>query len=148
MVDLGKLYPPFVTKILQLQANCKALGFDYRITSGLRSHAEQDALYAIGRTTGTPGSYVTKAKSGQSYHNFAVAVDFARIVNGKAVWSKSDYTTLGAEAAKLGLVWGGSWASFVDLPHVQWNVKLGALQAAYAGGAGIPGVWKMLDAAK
>jgi len=139
------LYPPFHAKALQLQANCKALGCDYKITSGVRTFAEQDALYAIGRTTGTPGSKVTNAKGGQSYHNYGVAVDFARIVNSKAVWAKSDYTTLGTEAAKLGLDWGGAWTSFVDIPHVQLKVKLGTLQAAYGNGSGgIAAVWKSL----
>jgi len=141
------LYPPFHAKALQLQANCKALGCDYKITSGIRTFAEQDALYMIGRTTGTKGAFVTKAKGGQSYHNYGVAVDFCRIVGGKADWSQAAYATLGAEAKKLGLEWGGNW-QFRDIPHVQLPVKLGVLQAAYAGGAGIPGVWKMLDGMK
>lgn len=145
MIDLSVLYPPFAQKVLQLRANCAALGCTYNITSGLRTHAEQDGLYAIGRTTGKPGSYVTKAKGGQSYHNFGVAVDYARIVMGKTVWAKSDYTVLGQEAVKLGLEWGGGWMSFVDLPHVQLRVKLGTLQVAYSAG-GLPNVFKVLDA--
>jgi len=143
-VDLTVLYPQFRTKALELQERCKALGCEYRITSGVRTFAEQDALYAIGRTTGTKGAFVTKARGGQSYHNFGVAVDFARIVDGKADWHLAAYATLGAQAKALGLEWGGAWVSFVDVPHVQMPVKLADLQKAHAFG-GIPAVWAWLD---
>nr|WP_295770097.1 M15 family metallopeptidase [Rhodoferax sp.] len=39
----------------------------------MRSCAEQDALYAQGRTA--PGNKVTNAKSGDSNHNFGIAFD-------------------------------------------------------------------------
>jgi hypothetical protein len=42
-----------------------------RFTHTLRTIAEQDALYAQGRTK--PGKKVTNAKGGQSYHNFGLA---------------------------------------------------------------------------
>ena len=43
------------------------------IVQDYRTYAQQDALYAKGRTTS--GSIVTNAKGGQSNHNFALAVD-------------------------------------------------------------------------
>ena len=43
------------------------------IVQDYRTYAQQDALYAKGRTA--PGSIVTKARGGQSNHNFALAVD-------------------------------------------------------------------------
>lgn len=48
-----------------------------RIISGTRTYAEQDDLYAKGRWGGPPGPKVTKAKGGQSNHNFAIAWDVA-----------------------------------------------------------------------
>jgi peptidoglycan L-alanyl-D-glutamate endopeptidase CwlK len=52
-----------------------ALGFDLRVTilSGARTYAEQDALYAIGRTVQLNKAPVTKAKGGKSNHNFGIA---------------------------------------------------------------------------
>jgi len=153
MVDLTTLYPQFRAKIDQLVVNCRARGCEYKVTSGLRTVAEQAHLYSLGRTVKNPdgaspskpmGNIVTKAKGTQSMHNFACAADFARMVDGKAVWGDKDYTVLGEEAKKLGLEWGGTWASFVDLPHVQLPVKLGFLQAAYSKGK-LPEVFKYLD---
>ena len=48
------------------------LGIQLRITQGYRSIAEQDALYAQGRTA--PGEIVTNARGGQSYHNYGLAL--------------------------------------------------------------------------
>jgi hypothetical protein len=42
---------------------------------GVRTFAEQDALYAQGRTR--KGLRVTNAKGGQSYHNYGLAADCA-----------------------------------------------------------------------
>ncbi|WP_305953442.1 M15 family metallopeptidase [Paenibacillus sp. P32E] len=54
------------------------------ITQGLRTIAEQDALYAQGRTK--PGQIVTNARGRTSYHNFGLAVDFALLLpNGSSV---------------------------------------------------------------
>lgn len=45
-----------------------------QITSGYRSFAEQNKLYAQGRTA--PGKIVTNAKGGQSNHNYGLAIDY------------------------------------------------------------------------
>lgn len=42
-------------------------GVRLRISQGVRTIAEQDALYAQGRTT--KGKIVTQARGGDSYHN-------------------------------------------------------------------------------
>ena len=49
-----------------------------RVTQGLRTIAEQDELYAQGRTK--PGKIVTNAKGGKSNHNSGLAIDVC-IVN-------------------------------------------------------------------
>lgn len=51
----------------------------------LRSPAEQDALYAQGRTA--PGPVVTKAQAGQSAHQYGLALDFCILTLGKLDWS-------------------------------------------------------------
>ncbi|WP_309244896.1 M15 family metallopeptidase [Bacillus sp. WMMC1349] len=45
-----------------------------QMTSGYRSFAEQNKLYAKGRTAS--GKIVTNAKAGQSNHNYGLAVDY------------------------------------------------------------------------
>lgn len=44
------------------------------IYTGLRTMEEQAALYAIGRSK--PGKIVTKARPGESYHNYGLAFDW------------------------------------------------------------------------
>ncbi len=93
------------------------------MVQGYRTYAEQDTLYAKGRTTS--GSKVTNAKGGQSNHNFALAVDvFPLLEDGKLHMEKD------AENIKIlkkiapvgiaqGLSWGGNWKSFKDYPHFE-----------------------------
>jgi peptidoglycan L-alanyl-D-glutamate endopeptidase CwlK len=49
-------------------------GIGARIISGTRTYAMQNALYARGRS-GNPGPIVTRARGGQSNHNFGIAWD-------------------------------------------------------------------------
>ena len=63
------------------------------VTPAFRSIAAQDALYAKGRTE--PGEQVTKAKGGQSPHNYGLAVDVCLVqpdygVTGKETWNYND----------------------------------------------------------
>ncbi len=93
------------------------------ITQGLRTWEEQDALYAQGRTTGTKGKIVTKAKGGSSFHNFGLAFDIVVLDSmGKADWDASHPSwKRAAEIGKsVGLEWGGDWKSFKDIPHFQY----------------------------
>ena len=74
--DVTKLHPILQAKIKQLIKECKAVGITIQIGECLRTVAEQDALYAKGRTA--PGSIVTNArgKSYSSMHQWGVAFDF------------------------------------------------------------------------
>jgi peptidoglycan L-alanyl-D-glutamate endopeptidase CwlK len=91
-----------------------------RISQGLRTFAEQDALY-------TKRPKVTNAKGGQSVHNYGFAVDIVLIINGKeASWDiKKDWDNDGEADwnecvkifAKYGWSWGGNWITFKDFPH-------------------------------
>ena len=91
-----------------------------RIVSGTRTYAEQDALYAQGRTRNTL-PVVTKAKGGQSNHNFGIAVDIGIFIAGEYLAESPMYETAGRLAldAVPGLEWGGNWNSIVDRPHYQ-----------------------------
>lgn len=95
----------------------KRLGHRIKITDGLRTFAEQDALYAQGRTKS--GKIVTKAKGGQSYHNYGLAFDCYFTVDGKVTFAKAITPEVAKIGKELGLEWGGSWTSFKDMPHFQ-----------------------------
>lgn len=118
-----------------------AAGIPIVITQGLRTIAEQDALYAQGRTK--PGSIVTNARGGYSNHNFGVAVDFALLTHdGRSVsWDtkldgnrdgKADWNEVVALAKALGFTWGGDWTTFLDLPH--FEMTFGIKTAQYRAG--------------
>ncbi|MEK5417328.1 MULTISPECIES: M15 family metallopeptidase [Paenibacillus] len=122
------LHPVVLAAATVLIERCYARGVPIVITQGLRTIAEQDALYAQGRTKS--GSIVTNAKGGYSYHNFGLAVDFALLLpNGSSVsWDMNrdyngnnikDWIEVVEEAKKLGFDWGGDWTSFKDYPHFQ-----------------------------
>lgn len=97
------------------------------VTSGLRTYAEQDALYNQGRTQ--PGTVVTAARGGHSNHNFGIAFDVTIFDGKKPVWESPLYNVVGALGRGLGLTWGGDWKSFVDKPHFElrpaWAAKMG-----------------------
>ena len=94
-----------------------AAGIKIKIISGLRSYAEQDALYAQGRTA--PGNIVTKARGGYSNHNFGIAFDIGVFEGNKYLPESPKYKAVGALGMDLGLEWGGNWKSIVDQPHFQ-----------------------------
>jgi peptidoglycan LD-endopeptidase CwlK len=100
----------------KLIAACADAGVPIIITSTLRTAAEQDRLYAQGRTA--PGPIVTKLKGGQGIHETGQAFDVMPVNGGynapTSVWNK-----IGQLGESIGLEWGGNWKSFKDLPHFQ-----------------------------
>jgi peptidoglycan L-alanyl-D-glutamate endopeptidase CwlK len=95
-----------------------AVGIDIKVISGTRTYAEQDALYAIGRTVSGPRP-VTNAKAGFSNHNFGIAFDIGVFEGTNYLGESPKYKTVGALGIQIGLFWGGSWQSFHDEPHFE-----------------------------
>lgn len=89
----------------------KSEGYEARVTSGRRSCAEQNALYASGRTVG--GRIVTGAPGCRSWHTWGRAVDL--YIPG---WPQEAYAKLGAFWQRLGGRWGGD---FGDPGHFEWH---------------------------
>jgi peptidoglycan L-alanyl-D-glutamate endopeptidase CwlK len=114
---LEKVADDLRQKCERVIALAKDRGYSLLVTQGFRSIAEQNRLYAQGRTR--PGKIVTNARGGQSKHNLGRAVDFAFVVKGEISWDVKLYKLLGAWAAVAGLKWGGNWKSFKDYPHVE-----------------------------
>jgi peptidoglycan L-alanyl-D-glutamate endopeptidase CwlK len=105
-------------------AACKAQGIDLLVTSTYRSTAEQNALYAQGRTK--PGKKVTNAKGGQSFHNHRLAYDVVPLRNGKPVWGTTGedgklWQRVGELGEAAGLEWAGRWTKFREFPHFQYT---------------------------
>lgn len=100
-----------------LVEKAKALGITIKVISGTRTYAEQDALYAKGRTT--PGPKVTNARGGYSNHNFGIAFDIGVFVGTSYKGESPQYKAVGVIGTELGLEWGGNWTSIVDEPHFQ-----------------------------
>jgi peptidoglycan L-alanyl-D-glutamate endopeptidase CwlK len=122
--EVRKIYAE-ICKALTGRAMC-------RFAFVFRTFAEQDALFAQGRTK--PGEIVTKARGGLSYHNYALAIDIVLIhdVDGdgdydKPVWDKktdfdgdkkADWMEVVQIFKEFGWEWGGDWG-FEDPPHFQ-----------------------------
>lgn len=135
--NINKLHPMVRDKAREFINRVeKELGIKLRVTQTLRTYAEQDALYAKGRTA--PGGIVTNAKGGQSNHNFGTALDVVPIVNGKADWNTSNenWSNIGKIGKEVGFAWGGDWKSFVDKPHfeMQFGNTLAELRKKYESG--------------
>jgi peptidoglycan L-alanyl-D-glutamate endopeptidase CwlK len=94
-----------------------ATGITIKAISGLRTYAEQDELYAKGRTK--PGPKVTNASGGHSNHNFGIAFDIGVFEENKWLPESPKYKAVGALGVDLGLEWGGNWTTIVDEPHFQ-----------------------------
>jgi len=121
---LSKIHPTLADKARQLIAKAHEEGIDLVVTQGLRTIAEQNALYAQGRTA--PGKIVTKAKGGSSYHNFGLAFDIAvRNADGSIDWDSTKlYSRVGQLGKSIGLEWGGDFKSIKDTPHFQLTFGL------------------------
>jgi len=93
------------------------LNITLRIVQGLRTFAEQDAIYAEGRTL--PGHIVTFARAGQTYHCYGAAIDILHLLNGNADW-EFDYHKL-LPFMPSGMTWGGSFTNLKDMDHFEYT---------------------------
>ena len=123
-------------------ANNQLLGKNVRLRFAytLRTFEEQEELYAIGRTkffdkNGKRLGMVTKARGGQSIHNYGLGIDIVLLIDKNsdnnyetASWnlladSDKDGTPDWMEVINyfksLGWSWGGDWKSFPDYPHLE-----------------------------
>ena len=143
MRNVSQLHPELQKKVVKLQKECLKAGIKIKIGECLRTVAEQNALYAKGRTA--PGNIVTNAR-GNSYssmHQWGVAFDFFLDMDVDKDGKTSDdafnnatklFNKVGAIGKKLGLEWGGDWKSIKDLPHFQlpdWGSTATQLKAKY-----------------
>ena len=143
MRDVKQLHPDLQKKADRLVNLCAKNGIKICIGECLRTVAEQDALYAKGRTAG--GSIVTNCKGStySSMHQWGVAFDFYLIMDVDGDGKTSDdsfnnstklFDKVGKLGKSIGLEWGGSWKSIVDKPHFQlpdWGSTAKKLKEKY-----------------
>ncbi len=133
--SLDDLHPVVRDKATIFLKKCKDVGIYLLVTSTLRDFEAQTILYAQGRTA--PGAIVTKAKAGESMHNYALAFDVVPVADGKPVWGSSStkdlalWNKVGTIGEECGLEWAGRWKSFPELAHFQYTggLTLADLQA-------------------
>jgi len=147
--EVENIYTNQIVPALNGRAYCR---FAYT----LRTFAEQNALYAQGRTklfdaNGKRLGVVTKAKGGQSIHNYGLALDIVLIKDNKtASWEdtvdfdkdgKADWMEVVNILKSNGWTWGGDWKSFKDKPHFQkdFGYTWRSLLAKHNAGDFIPG---------
>ena len=118
--DISLCHPELQQKAEKLVSACRGQGLLIGIGECFRTVAEQDALYAKGRTA--PGNIVTNAKgsSYSSHHQWGTAFDIYRN-DGTGAYNNNDgfFDLVGTIGVKIGLEWGGNWTSPVDKPHFQ-----------------------------
>lgn len=119
-----------------------------QVLSGTRTYAEQDALFR-------QRPVVTRARGGQSNHNFGIAIDVGIFVGGKYYTGatrlqEKAYEDLAALVKpQLGfasaknpadrlLDWGGDWHSIVDKPHYELHTGKSVAQCRALLEAGKP----------
>jgi peptidoglycan L-alanyl-D-glutamate endopeptidase CwlK len=123
--------------LLAIEADSAFDGYTVEIISGSRTYAEQNELFAQGRTK--PGKIVTHARGGQSNHNFRIAADLGIFKAGKYLEESPLYNRAGAIGKRLGLEWGGDWsAAKADPPHFQIRTGYTVAELAERIAAGLP----------
>lgn len=133
---IAKLHPGIREEVRAGISSLIAKKVYVRIVQGLRTFEEQDEIFAQGRTK--PGHIVTKAKGGQSYHNYGLAFDFCLLhPSGDVSWSMhedlnedhvADWMQVVNEFKARGFTWGGDWKTSPDTPHLEQTFGLSVVQ--------------------
>ncbi|MFA6509921.1 MAG: M15 family metallopeptidase [Candidatus Peribacteraceae bacterium] len=120
---IDDLIPAMRMKAAMFAAKMASEGVPFIITCTRRTQAEQDELYARGRTK--PGRKVTWTR--KSRHIDGEAFDICICKDGVPQWDGKvdvdldgvpDYFEAGQIGESCGLVWGGRWKS-PDFPHFE-----------------------------
>ena len=116
--NISALTPLAQTACNMFMAECKRQGLNVLITETYRSQERQNALYKQGRTK--DGQVVTWTR--KSRHTSRMAWDICKNVKGQEYSDKSFFKECGKIAKKLGITWGGTWAT-PDTPHFEITAK-------------------------
>ena len=115
---LKQLLPGVAVLARRVLDDMEKSGHPMVIVQSYRSIATQNRLYAMGRTR--PGKRVTNARGGYSWHNYRVAVDCAFIAGRTVTW-EGPWDLYGRSGQKHGFIWGGTFRSRPDSPHLEFH---------------------------
>jgi peptidoglycan LD-endopeptidase CwlK len=152
---LATVAPALADKVRAAADQLAGTGTYLLVVSGLRTAAQQNALYAQGRN-GNPGHVVTNARAGFSMHNYGLAVDVVPYLSGdggQLNWTQEtpQFQAMVTAMQAQGLIWGGSWHSIPDYDHFQMPglpvTPNAAMQADYGdgGNAALSAIWTKMD---
>ena len=110
------LEPDVQDMALDFLQHCARSGLTLRVTQTRRTHAEQAALYAQGRSE--PGKIVTNAPPGYSWHSFGRAFDVCHMGSDPYPEDDAFWEKIGEVGESCGLEWGGRW-KHPDRPHFE-----------------------------
>lgn len=118
--DINELTAVAQTACRLFLNECKKAGLNIFITETYRSQERQNELYEQGRTklwdsNGNRLKIVTWTKN--SRHTSRRAWDIA--CKGKDLYNMTTLRKCGSIAAKLGILWGGTWKNSPDYPHFE-----------------------------
>lgn len=121
---IDDLVPAMQLAAMRFAGKMAEAGIPFMFTCTYRDQAEQDALWARGRTIpNVPKVTWTR----HSKHTERIAFDIAILKDGKPTWDvkvninvndAADYAEAGLIGESIGLEWGGRWRS-PDYPHFQ-----------------------------
>ena len=117
---LQLIFPRLADAVRKMHDMLLGEGISIIVVQGLRTIAEQQALYEQGRSK--PGKIVTNAPGGHSWHNFGLAVDCAvENPDGSIDWNANHpaWKRMKTVGVSLGLTSGANWVRIVDAPHFQ-----------------------------
>jgi len=154
MRDIAALHPRLQAKAALLKEQCKKQGISILFSECLRTRAEQDALYAQGRTV--PGNIITNAKGStySSQHQWGIAIDFYLDMDVNGDGNKKDdafnnstqlFEQVGSIAKSIGLGWGGDWTRIKDRPHLylpDWGSTTTKLKQLYGSPERFMATWE------
>lgn len=150
MRDITLCHPRLQVLAAKLVEECNKQGLKIAIGETYRTVAEQDALYAQGRTK--PGNKVTNAPGStySSYHQWGTAFDIYRN-DGQGAYNEAGnfFGRVGAIGVSIGLEWGGNWKSPVDKPHFQlpdWGSSTSGIKLVYASPEEFKKTWVAIPA--
>lgn len=126
--DIKALRLPVRELAEKLVAECEKQGLKIIITQTLRTSEAQKEYYSWGRTKLNPYTgKMTKVTNAdgvkiKSRHQLGAAFDICIGIRGR------EYDTIllrkaGRIGMDLGLIWGGTWASFMDMPHFEMDIR-------------------------
>lgn len=133
--NLRTVLPAMQAKTRELLALLKREGIRAKVVSGTRTYAEQNLLFAQGRTKS--GRIVTKARAGQSNHQFGLAIDLGIFSLEGAYLPESPLYDLAVELSRQieGLARGADWST-PDRPHMELahGLKLAEVRRRFEAG--------------